>query len=157
MEKKETIQDELREVAPSLLHQQQSTFQVPTGYFEQLPHKLIAAVNKEENNSSTIFFRSPRWTVFAAAAVTISILFFSLYYFRNPLNEETGAVDQWAKQEISKLPEEHVSAYIDNTNAFLQTATAEKTESNDLAVLIQDIPHEEIKRLLNDLPATEMP
>lgn len=70
MEKREIIQDELEQLAPSLRLQQKSTLQVPSGYFEELPGKLLAIVNAEQKKRSTlIFFRSPQWKVLAAAAL----------------------------------------------------------------------------------------
>lgn len=158
MENKETIQDELKQLAPGLPLQQQATYQLPSGYFEQLPAQLVATVKREQQeNSKVISFQSPQWKFFVAAAITVGILFFSFYFFKNSASDGADTINQWAKQEINKLPAEHVSDYIDNTNAFLQTASTDKFESKDLAVLIQDIPQEEIQNLLNDLPVTEMP
>jgi hypothetical protein len=158
MEKREIIQDELEQLAPSLRLQQKSTLQAPSGYFEELPGKLLAIVNAEQKKRSTlIFFRSPQWKVLAAAAVMIGILFSSFYFFKNSATDGADTINQWAKQEVSKLPAEHVSDYIDNTSAFLQTASTSQLDSKDLAMLMQDIPQEEIQNLLNDLPVTEMP
>ena len=158
MGKKEIIQDELKQLAPGLPLQQQSTFQAPNGYFDELPGKLLANITSEEKKDNTVyFFESSRWKVFAAAAVTVGILFFSFYYFTKSTNDGVDAINQWAKQEVSKLPTKHVSDYIDNTNAFLQTASTSEEDSKDLALFVQDIPQEEIQKLLNDLPVTEMP
>jgi hypothetical protein len=87
----------------------------------------------------------------------IGILFSSFYFFKNSATDGADTINQWAKQEVSKLPAEHVSDYIDNTSAFLQTASTSQLDSKDLAMLMQDIPQEEIQNLLNDLPVTEMP
>lgn len=156
MEIKEKIENELRQLTPGLPLQQQATFQLPNGYFEQLPTQLlVAAKTAQEKKARIAQLQSNQWKFLAAAAVTMGIVFFSYYYFT--ATEGDDAINQWAKQEINKVPAEHIVEYVDNTHAVTQVSATGQLESNDLALLVQDIPQEEIQRLLNDLPATEMP
>ncbi|MBM3414474.1 MAG: hypothetical protein FJY16_06015 [Bacteroidetes bacterium] len=159
MEIKEEIQNELKRLIPELPLQQQPTIQVPNGYFEQLPAQLLVIAKATPEKRATLFQLQPhKLKFFVAAAVTIGILFFSFYYFADLTpGEGVDSINQWAKQEINGVPAEHISVYIDHTPAFSQKTTAEEMENKDVALLVQDIRQEEIQRLLNDLPITEMP
>ncbi|MBM3412386.1 MAG: hypothetical protein FJY19_03280 [Bacteroidetes bacterium] len=159
MEIKEEIQDELKRLIPELpLQQQQPTIQAPNGYFEQLPAQLLAIAKSAPEKRAVLFQLQPlQLKYYVAAAVTIGILFFSFYYFADLASGEgVDSINQWAKQEIKEVPAEHISLYTDQTSAFSLHATAAETENKDVALLIQGIQQEEIQRLLNDFPITEM-
>lgn len=78
----------------------QVTFQVPEGYFENLPLQIQKRIDQEKNKSAT--YSIPSWSL-AMAAMLAAILSFVFYF-----NDTTSSTEAL----LASVPEEDIISYL---------------------------------------------
>lgn len=80
----------------------QVNFQVPEGYFENLPLQIQKRIDQEKNRSAT--YSIPSWSL-AMAAMLAAILSFVFYF-----NDTTSSTEAL----LASVPEEDIISYLSN-------------------------------------------
>lgn len=80
----------------------QVNFQVPEGYFENLPLQIQKRIDQEKNRSAT--YSIPSWSL-AIAAMLAAILSFVFYF-----NDTTSSTEAL----LASVPEEDIISYLSN-------------------------------------------
>ncbi|MFZ9877405.1 MAG: hypothetical protein ACO3Z2_07785 [Chitinophagaceae bacterium] len=156
MNEKETIQNELKEIAPGLPTGINTPYQVPTNYFENLSVTILQQIHRQSVKKPAPIFnlRKQGWLTVAAAASVCGILFASLYFFTDRQQNESAAdTTKWVKKEVTNLSEESLSEFI-QSHAPIQTITPSVAaiDNKEIAHLVKDIPTEELSSFLNEIP-----
>ncbi len=156
MNEKETIQNELKEIAPGLPAGISAPYQVPTNYFENLSASIVQQIHRQSvKKQAPLFYLSKQgWLTVAAAASICGILFASLYFFTDRQQNESAAdTTKWVKKEVTNLSEESLSEFI-QSHAPIQTITPSVAaiDNKEIAQLVKDIPTEELSSFLNEIP-----
>jgi hypothetical protein len=155
MNEKETIQNELKEIAPGLPAGISAPYQVPTNYFENLSASIVQQIHRQSvKKQAPLFYLSKQgWLTVAAAASICGILFASLYFFTDRQQNESAAdTTKWVKKEVTNLSEESLSEFI-QSHAPIQTITPSVAaiDNKEIAQLVKDIPTEELSSFLNEI------
>ena len=155
MNEKETIQNELKEIAPGLPTGISVPYQVPTNYFENLSASIVQQIHRQPvKKTAPLFYLSKQgWLTVAAAACVCGILFASLYFFTaRQQNESAADTTKWVKKEVTNLSEESLSEFI-QSNAPIQTTTPSVAaiDNKEIAQLVKEIPTEELSSFLNEI------
>lgn len=155
MNEKETIQNELKEIAPGLPAGISAPYQVPTNYFENLSASIVQQIHRQSvKKQAPLFYLSKQgWLTVAAAASICGILFASLYFFTDRQQNESAAdTTKWVKKEVTNLSEESLSEFI-QSHAPIQTITPSVAaiDNKEIAQLVKEIPTEELSSFLNEI------
>ncbi|NBX11017.1 MAG: hypothetical protein EBR19_02200 [Chitinophagaceae bacterium] len=156
MNEKESIQNELKEIAPGLKSGITTPYQVPTNYFENLSANVLQQIHRQsvKNPASLFNLKKNSWLTVAAAASVCGILFASLYFFTlRQQNESAADTTKWVKKEITNFSEESLSEFV-QSHAPIQTTTPSvaAVDNKEITQLVKDIPTEELSTFLNEIP-----
>ena len=156
MSNKEIIEKELNEVAPRLPLRTHNPYQVPDGYFEQLPATILqkAQPNRAGKKDSIFILPATGWWLTAAACIG-GILFLSIAYFNNnaPSDNKT-ATTKWAKNEMKQVSEQGIQEFVTSHEAVYATNVKISTPDNkEWTQLLKDIPTDELNAYLNEIPS----
>jgi len=156
MNEKETIQNELKEIAPGLPTGINAPYQVPTNYFENLSTNVLQQIHRQSVKKPAPIFnlRKQGWLTVAAAASVCGILFASLYFFTvRQQNESSADTTKWVKKEVTNFSEESITEFV-QSHASIQTTTPSVAaiDNKEIAQLVKDIPTEELSSFLNEIP-----
>lgn len=155
MNEKETINNELKEIAPHLPPAYPTPYQVPGNYFDTLPTTLLNTIQQQSVKKPPLFTLPTRnWKVLAAAASITGLLIFSMYFYTNT-NQLEGSTDttKWVKKEMPNLSEESLTDFI-TTHESIQPTTPSiaSNDKKEFAQLVKDISNEELSSFLNEIP-----
>ena len=117
-------------------------FQVPEGYFEDLPMKIQKRIELEKPKRSSL--RVPSWSMAMAASVLLILGFFLIW------NENETSVEDL----LAEIPEEELMAYVEELNldaydlASAFPETTEELEFEDIEMMeewnMEDLPIDDI-------------
>lgn len=160
MNESEKIREELSELTPGLPYPAPAApFEVPAGYFSTLPEKLtktiqadMASSHKSARILSLNYFFLAK---VAAAAITVGMIVFSAFHFINSNTTDISKDPQlWVSKEVRKVSNERLKSFLElthNTVSHDEDSEGLALNTKEMASLVEDIPNEEIKSLLNDL------
>lgn len=99
-EQKNINEDQQRENRLKSVAGNKNPFQVPEGYFDDLPDQLIQAVKENSNQKRNYLRRIPAYARYAAAAVIIIMVAWSLVYLLNGVEGSSGETLTFTPEEI---------------------------------------------------------
>ena len=107
MSEKDHISDEnLKQEFPILFDQKKKDhFEVPDGYFESLPSKIIERIESSESGKVIALNRSKNWIMAAAGIAAILILAMLLL---NPSTNHLNVEDDLLSLENIEIPEDYI-------------------------------------------------
>jgi hypothetical protein len=133
----------------------QMPFELPSGYFDNLPAQVLQRVNRPQ--AKVIPMMRRKWVGLMAAAVITGILAISgILYF-------TGKKDisvnnpQWVADKLKSVPDKTIDEFIKTTdvNAASMVSVHKQSKSSESKRLLQDIPDKDLDAFLQQLPAEE--
>lgn len=120
---------------------QETTFTVPEGYFDQLPQQVLAQIRtKKENKAKTIVIRKNWWLPMRAAAA-IFLLLLGGWVYRSAL------VTRSFDSRLASIPDASLSAYVIQTSSDLNT---ERILAGDPVKLQVPLTEDEITQYLDE-------
>jgi hypothetical protein len=140
----QTAQEELESISPLLGSLKKETpYSIPAGYFETLNTGMSQPAQQEP--AKVISLTSRKWFRYAAAAMITGIVALALVLvFKRPVDpaKDLAKFEKKLNKEIKKTSDKELADFIQYTEA-----------AQDVAV---NVPKEEVKELLKDVPATEL-
>jgi hypothetical protein len=103
---------------------QKSIFEVPEGYFDQLPMKILARLEKPERTRSVSV-----WRFSLRYALPLVVIVFTLVYLLRPQSIET-------EELLASIADEHLVAFLDESeiseSELLEAANFEAWDADSL-------------------------
>jgi hypothetical protein len=141
----QTAQEELESISPLLSSLKKETpYQVPAGYFQGLNTTINEEKQTAEPVAKVITMTSRKWFRYGAAAVIVGIIASALVlvFKSSSPAKDLAKFEKKLNKEIKKTSDKELAEFIEFTDA-----------GQDVAV---NVPKEEVKELLKDVPATEL-
>lgn len=132
--------------------QHTTAYQVPAGYFEQLPATILGKVTGAAQPAKVVSFNTRRFVRYAAAAVVAGFIAVSAWWLASPSGKPP--VDVSVANKVEKLSEDELQSYLENQTApmpasdLLAVHNRPEIESADLSGLLENVSDEEIQRYL---------
>lgn len=117
---------------------------IPKGYFDQLPSQILNKVNNEEKRRNTKnIWLGVKWVAAAILLIGLSFGIYDVLYTQGEKYYET---------ELAQVPVSNIDQYIYNNIYDFDVETIENTlvASNDIDVLTEQLPDEDIVNYLNE-------
>lgn len=149
------IHDELKDISPLLAGLPKSDPRsVPDGYFDGFAERMLA-----EARQAPVVKMDPvrRHWRFAAAAVTVGVAIFSWFVFTNRGNNDVAAL-QSVQQQISKVPDAEIAAFVDGTPLMPsdEAFTSTSLRSEDVPLVLSGVSDQELQQYLEEQNAVKM-
>ncbi len=156
MNENESIQNELKEIAPGIPAGISAPYQIPANYFENLSATVLQQIHHQpvKKTAPLLYLSKQGWLTVAAAASVCGILFVSLYFFTaRQQNESTADTTKWVKKEVTNLSAESLTEFVESHTSIQSTApSVAAVDNKEIAQLVKDIPTEELSTFLNEIP-----
>jgi len=156
MNEKESILNELKEIAPGLNSGITTPYQIPANYFENLSATVLQQIHRQPVKKTAPIFnlRKQGWLTVAAAASVCGILFASVYFFTaRQQNESAADTTKWVKKEVTNLSTESLTEFVEShTSIQSTTPSVAAVDNKEIAQLVKDISTEELSSFLNEIP-----
>lgn len=156
-EEKSDVRSELEQLSPLLASlERKMPFSVPDGYFSQLEQDLLP--EKEHTPAKVVEMYRPQRLrmLYAAAAVTAIIGFFTWFFVINnnnePVQPESVVVNM--NSELPMVSESEISSYLATTpeNIPLEPLSLAGVEEADFDEIMNEINENELQQFINENP-----
>ncbi len=147
-----------KEELPSVLasHERKPAYEVPVGYFEELPALILSRVS--QRGAKIISIKRTAWMRIAAAAVIAGIIAItSIFYFNNNQVVDPSSQPQaWLKNTLKELPDKDLEEFINTTDAGADNEIVKTSiSSNEVRGLLDDVSDNELDVFLTQVQGDE--
>lgn len=117
-------------------------FEVPAGYFENFPARMLEKVTEKTSGAKVIPMVRRKWSRLAVAASIAVLAVSGFFYFNHSSNSSKDPIAQ-----IKKASNQDLYEFINTTDANLSNSATANTE--DAKHLLKDVPDNELNSFLN--------
>jgi len=130
-------------------------YQVPLGYFANLPEQILEKVARQKAKVVPITRR--KWMRMAAAAMVGGIIAVSGFFY---LNQKTNRFDAGKPiaQQLKNVSTKELDDFIktaDITPASTETATVAASKASDVRRMLKDVSDKELDAFINQVPTDD--
>lgn len=157
------LKSELEQISPLLASLERKTpFSVPDGYFSQFERDLMPNMELKLPPTKVVHMYRPGKLrlLYAAAAITAILGFFTWFYLINNENEtvqpETLAVN--VNTELPKVSENEINNYLSTIpeNILVEPLSLAGVEEADFEEIMDQINENELQQFINENPALKL-
>ena len=134
-------------------------FDVPTGYFQQLPAQILDRLPKQEApvvQMNAVTRKGSKWMKMAVAAAVAGVLAISgLRYFNSADPAITAPEGQSIARELKAFSDSELESFVRNTDAGSNLATRKKPARKGEAALLKDVSDKELEAFLDQFPSDD--